>query len=251
MPATPSDQPHQSLPDQDSTRPRLVSDNARYAVSCVVAVVLAAGYGLLVQSRQPEQIGSLAFYASVYFGTQSVLSLVCSGLTWRVLRSADGSTLRYWLTEDRARRRRRRVTEWLTGSGGPLGAVSLCALAIGAVVAAAILPELREDPLVIALAVAVVVTSWLLIVIVFTVHYAREDARLSGLEFPGADRNGLPRFGDYWYLAVQASTTYNSADVKVTGRHLRRALTAHAVVAFVYNTVLIALLVSLLITIST
>ncbi|WP_369821712.1 DUF1345 domain-containing protein [Pseudonocardia sp. EC080610-09] len=48
----------------------------------------------------------------------------------------------------------------------------------------------------------------------------------------------------------QVGTAYNGADVIVTSRTMRQTITAHAVVAFVYNTVLIALLVSLLIAVT-
>lgn len=130
-------------------------------------------------------------------------------------------------------------------------AVSLCTLAIGAVVTAAVLQELRNDPLLLFLAVVVVVTSWPLTALVLAVDCAHEDARLGGLRFAQAEQQDLPRFSDYCYLAVQVNTAYNSADVTLTGGSARRAVTAHAIVAFVFNTVLIALLVSLLITVST
>lgn len=236
---------------QHPPRPRLASDNARYAVSVVVTILVGAGFGFSTQAGNPGMVGSLRFVALVYFGSWALYATAYVTLTWLALRGADGATLRAWLTENRAGRQRRRAAERLTGSGGPAGAVSFCAVAIGAVVAAAVLPELRQDPVVVGLAVAVVVTTWILIAVVFAVHYAREDAQDTGFAFPGTDPDNLPRLSDYWYLAVQVSAAYNSADVTVTTRHHRSALTAHAVVAFVFNTVLIALLVSLLITVTT
>lgn len=231
-------------------RPWLLSDGARYLLTVVISTVAAAGYGVLVQTIRPDSIGSLAFIVSVYFGTWSVYALVYSGLTWAVLRTADGASLAAWLTEDRSRRRRRRRVEQLAGSGGPLGALSFCAVATGAVVWAAVLPQLRDDPVVIGLAVLVVAATWLLIATVFAVHYAREDTHLGGLGFSGTEQDGRPRLSDYLYLSVQVSTAYNGADVTATRQHMRRTITAHAVVAFVFNTVLIALLVSLMVTIA-
>lgn len=263
MPAAPSD-PTDRVPDSRperagrgsgtgrprSLRPWLVSDSARYVVATLITAVLAAAYGSLVQATGPDRGISLIFIASVYFGSWSVYSLLYAGLTWAVLRRADGDELAEWLSEDRQGRRRRRRAEWLAGSGGPLGATSFCALAIAAVISASLLPELRGNPVIVALAVSVVATSWLLIVVVYAVHYARENTFRGGLEFRGVDDDGPPRLADYAYLAVQIGTAYNGADVTATSRAMRRTITVHAVVAFVYNTVLIALLVSLLITVT-
>lgn len=231
-------------------RPRLVSDGARYVVSFTATAALGAAYGSLASTVRPDDVGTLGFIVTVYFGAWSVYSLLYAGLTWAVLHRADGITLRAWLAEDRTGRRRRRRTEWLTGNAGPLGAVTFCAVAIGAVVWAAVLPELRGDAVVVGLAVLVVAASWLLIVTVYAVHYARENVRLDGLRFHDTD-HGPPRLTDYGYVAVQVGTAYSSADVTVTSRAMRRTVTLHAVVAFVFNSVLVSLLVSLLITVTT
>ena len=238
-------------PSRTGRRPWLVSDGARYVLAIAVTTVLAAAYGSAVQILAPDSVSSLGFVATVYFGGWSAYSLLYASLTWSVLRRADGHQLAEWLTEDRQGRRRRRRTEWLAGSGGPHGAVSFCAAAIGAVVFASILPELRDDPVVIGLAVLVVAASWLLIVTVYTVHYARENAHRGGLEFRSDVDDGPPQLADYAYLAVQIGTAYNGADVTATSRAMRQTITMHAAIAFIYNTVLIALLVSLLITVTT
>lgn len=245
MPAAPSDRDERSVAGPSGARtPWLVSDTARYAVAAAVAMVLTAVCTVVVVGPDPARAGTLGFVATVYFGGWSAYCLLHAGITWRVLRGADGEQLADWLVEDRRGRRRRLRVEWLAGSGGPLGAVSLCALAIGAVLAASLLPQLRDDPVVIGSAVLVVATSWLLIVAVYAVHYARENTNRGGLAFRGEDE-GPPRLSDYTYLAVQVGTAYNGADVVVTGRAMRRTVTLHGVVAFVFNSVLIALLVTL------
>ncbi|GAB3839226.1 DUF1345 domain-containing protein [Kribbella italica] len=234
MPTVPSD-----------GRPRLVSDGSRYVVAAAVSVALAAGYGSLVQIWTPGTIGSLEFLVTVYFGTWSAYATIYMCLTWAVLRPAGGAELRRWLAESQENRRRRRRSEWWSG-GGPLGALSFCLLAIGSVAAAAVLPELRSSPTVIGLAVLVVASSWLLIVTVYTVHYAREDAHRGGLRFAGLGES-KPRLSDYWYLAVQVGTAYNGADVAVSSPAMRKTVAQHALVAFLFNSILIALLVSLLV----
>jgi uncharacterized membrane protein len=133
--------------------------------------------------------------------------------------------------------------------GGPVGAMTFCGFTILAVIAAAAISELRENPLVIGLAVLVVASSWLLIVAVYAVHYAREDVQLGGLTFAGDEEEA--EFSDYVYLAVQVSTSFTGSGVHVASRAMRREVTVHSVIAFVFNTVTIALLVSLLIAATT
>lgn len=251
--ADPGPQPDGRRSDVDPTRgrPWLASDGTRYLVSLGVTAVVAAAYGAITPTLGAGDAGALGLVVTVYLGAWSVYSLLYAGLTWAVLRRADGDRLAQWLTEDRSARRRRRRIENFAGTAGPVGAVSFCAAAIGAVVAAAVLPQLRDDPVIVSLAVLVVAASWLLTVTVYAVHYARENAQHGGLEFRGADVEGPPSLTDYTYLAIQVGTAYNGADVTVVSRAMRRTVSVHAVVAFVFNSVLIALLVSLLITVTT
>lgn len=229
-------------------RPRLVSDGSRFWIATAASSVLAAGYTAAVAIGTPDRIATVPFVMTLYFGAWASYALAYVLLTWVRLRPADGATLRGWLSETGAGRRRRRRVESLAGTGGPVGAVSFCLLALGAVIGAALVPSMRADPVVVSLAVAVVVTTWLLIVTVFALHYARENVHRGGLRLLAEDAAGerQPRFEDYVFLSVQVSTAYTSADVSVTGSALRRALLVHTVVSFVFNSILIALLVSLL-----
>lgn len=261
MPTAPSESTGGRLPPEDrarpgrsgpNRRPGLVSDLRRFWVASAVSTGLAVTYVAIVVVVEPGRVVALPFLATTYFGAWVGYALSYVLLTWRTLGRADGSTLRSWLGESRTGRRRRRRAESLAGIGGPAGAVSFCLLALAAVIVATVVPQLRGDPVVLPLAVAVVVTTWVLIVIVFAVHYAREDAQFGGLRFGGGtdlasdQASSPPRFADYVFLAVQISTSYTSADVTVTGPGLRRATITQTLVSFVFNSILIALVVSLI-----
>ncbi len=62
---------------------------------------------------------------------------------------------------------------------------------------------------------------------------------------PGEERDGPPVFSDYVYLAAQVATTFSTSDVTVERRSMRRTVTVHSIATFAYNTVVIALIVSM------
>ena len=211
------------------------------AVAMVGIVILVSWIGSL------NLLGTPAKVVSVYLAAWTLRCVLYSVLSWQVFRRVDGATLASWLREGRSARRKRRSRE-LTGlSSGPSGAASFCILALLVVVYCAATPELRETPLVVALAALTVVASWQQIVVIYAVHYAREDANIGGLSYVGSERDGPPQFVDYFYLAVQVSTSFTAADVTVGSRAMRRTVTVHSIIGFVFSTAIIALLVSFLI----
>ncbi|MGW2229949.1 DUF1345 domain-containing protein [Streptomyces formicae] len=63
------------------------------------------------------------------------------------------------------------------------------------------------------------------------------------LDFPGDE---APGWADHVYFALAAMTTFGATDVNVTTRAMRRTVAANSVIAFVFNTVTVASLVSAL-----
>lgn len=236
-----------SAPSTSSVPPRLRRESVRYWTSVGVSTAVVAAttvVGALVGApTEPTPAGVV----SIYFSAWSIFCLTYAFLTWRVLRRPDAATLERWLQETPKQQRRRHLSQIFLGTGGTTAAISLAIVALGAVVAVALVPALREAPVVVILAVVVVVASWVLLVVVLAVRYASESPRRRGLEFSGPDGQQLV-FSDFLYLAVQVVTTFSPSDVAVTSRSMRREMTAHAVVAFAFNAVVVALLVSLLIT---
>lgn len=58
-----------------------------------------------------------------------------------------------------------------------------------------------------------------------------------GLEFPGTPE---PDGSDFIYFAYVIGMTAQTSDVQLTGRHMRKFNVAHAMVSYVFNTVLVA-----------
>lgn len=92
-----------------------------------------------------------------------------------------------------------------------------------------------------------IVLSWLFIHMMFALHYAHEyyaehRGQGGGLRFPGG---GSPGYWDFIYFAFAIGTATQVSDVAVTSTTIRKTVTAHGMVAFVFNVTMIALTVSI------
>jgi uncharacterized membrane protein len=100
----------------------------------------------------------------------------------------------------------------------------------------------------IALAGLTVVLSWTFTHTVFAIHYAHvyyggpEDEPTRGLEFPGHDE---PDYWDFVYYSFVIGTACATADVNLTSKVMRRTTTLHCMVAFFFNTTILALTVNI------
>jgi uncharacterized membrane protein len=106
----------------------------------------------------------------------------------------------------------------------------------------------------VALAAFTVIDSWFLIHTVFTMHYAhsyyrREDPdergkHGAGLNFPG-EEDSEPDFLDFAYFAFVIGMTFQVSDVAITSKLIRRLSLVHALLSFLFNTVILALAINL------
>ncbi len=166
-------------------------------------------------------------------------------LTWRTFRRATPAELGRWIRRTAPPTGRGRWGWLMSGGGASSWSVQAAVLALTAVIVVTFIEVLRHNVVVVVLGLLVVVASWVLVVVAFALDYARENAMTPGLEFPGGAQ---PVWWDYFYLSCQVSTTFSSSDVTVLSTAMRRHVTAHSVIAFVFNTVIVALMVSALLT---
>ena len=100
----------------------------------------------------------------------------------------------------------------------------------------------------IALAVLTVLTSWFFTQFMFATHYAHEYYSAftrgvePGLQFPGATD---PDYLDFVYFACVIGTSGQTADVSISSKTMRRVGLIHCVLAFFFNTTLIALTINI------
>lgn len=100
----------------------------------------------------------------------------------------------------------------------------------------------------VALAALTLISSWAFTQTMFAIHYAHDyyaaEARGTpgGLEFPGGH---APDYGDFLYFACVIGTSGQTADVSLSSRRMRRTGLVHCVLAFFFNTTLLALTINI------
>lgn len=222
--------------------PRLASDTTRGWVIVAISIVptLAAPFAVFLLA--PGLSISAVTTGGLFIGW-SFIAVTTSVLTVAVFSRAEPEQLADWLRATTPRTSTRRLL-WAISGGGAVGwAVTGSSLAVTAVAILSVDPALRAEPVVVWSGVAVVVTSFVMMLTAYAVHYARKHTLAPGLEFP---RTPVPGFTDYLYLAGQLATTFGGSDVEVTSSSMRRTVTVHSLLSMAYNTVIVALLVSLL-----
>lgn len=93
--------------------------------------------------------------------------------------------------------------------------------------------------------IATLLLTWLFANVVYALHYAHEYYQpgtrpgeyAGGLEFPGG---GPPDYLDFAYFSLTLGMTFQTSDVEISSRTIRRIVTVHSFAAFVFNIGVIA-----------
>lgn len=136
-----------------------------------------------------------------------------------------------------------------------LTATATC-VAIGAIIAElgqskALLGDEKGPHIV--LAVVTVFISWAFMHLIFALHYAHEyyaDEAMAqqglpmrgGLHFPNTQ---TPQYIDFLYFSYVIGVACQTADVEICSRRMRLVALLHGVVAFFFNTTILALMVNI------
>ncbi|ARS41424.1 hypothetical protein CA265_17895 [Sphingobacteriaceae bacterium GW460-11-11-14-LB5] len=108
------------------------------------------------------------------------------------------------------------------------------------------------EPLDLVVAIAGMFLSWFLVHTTFSMRYAHlyygdkkksTDKKGAGLEFPGDDE---PDFIDFAYFSFVLGMTFQVSDVEISDRKIRRLSLLHSLIAFIFNTVIVALTINAL-----
>jgi len=149
-------------------------------------------------------------------------------------------------------RMRRRAKEQDDGAAVVLSLTVFAALASIAAIFLELIGAKNYPPptqhLHLALSVVTILCSWFLVHTAFALHYAHEfyenapGTRQRCLAFPG---NAEPKYPDFLYFAFVLGTTSQTSDVAIRSSGMRRLALVHGVIAFFFNTTLLALVVNI------
>ncbi|MFO1103987.1 MAG: DUF1345 domain-containing protein [Methylocystis sp.] len=105
----------------------------------------------------------------------------------------------------------------------------------------------------IALTILTVLNSWLFLHLTFAFHYAHEfyleeehdsqepPAARGGLHFPNTT---MPQYVDFLYFSYVIGVAFQTADIETCSSPMRLLVATHGIVAFFYNTTILALMVN-------
>ena len=213
--------------------PRVLrSESGRYYLAFLLATAVSLLSQLLVPADGPyDRVALSLVVLPAALLAYSGLTVLAFGVDFAGRRTE--STLRrgvWW-------------RRWLQAGAGAEVAVTFSALALLAAVGLAATDVSSTSVGFTAVTAAVVVSAWVTVVVAYAADYARRDCAAGGLEWPGEAPRG---FGDYLYFSAAVSTTFGTTDVTVTAAAVRRVVLGHALLAFAFNTVVLAMLVSAL-----
>jgi uncharacterized membrane protein len=97
------------------------------------------------------------------------------------------------------------------------------------------------------MATVTIALSWAAVHTTFALHYAHDYYRgkPGGLQFPSGDKHENADYWDFVYFSFVIGMTAQVSDVGITDKTIRRTVTAHGIIAFVFNTALLALMVNI------
>ncbi len=117
------------------------------------------------------------------------------------------------------------------------------------VVLVSVVMEVRDKhPLMIALVLATLILCWLFSNTIYALHYAHlyylsaDDGEDSGgIKFPDCDD---PDYWDFLYFSLTLGMTFQTSDVDIPSRRIRRIVLGQCLAAFVFNLGILALTIN-------
>jgi uncharacterized membrane protein len=90
-----------------------------------------------------------------------------------------------------------------------------------------------------------ILCSWFFVHTIYAIHYAHEyygdRGERQGLAFPHKDK---PDYWDFLYFSFNLGAAAQTSDVVIVSKRMRRLALAHTILAFLFNTTILALAVN-------
>ncbi|HEY0467439.1 MAG TPA: DUF1345 domain-containing protein [Polyangiaceae bacterium] len=204
-------------------------------------MLISTCVGLVVGSVMGLGVPSLGWAIHLVSGWDAAGVTMLVLAWWRIWHDNAVETRRRAAGEDPGRR-----LVWLL----VLLASTVSLFAAGFVMrrAHSIAPNGTAFVLLLGLCLTAVVSAWALTHTAYALRYAHlyyrdDDDGEGGLEFPGKIE---PDGFDFAYFSFTLGMCFQVSDVCITSRSIRRAVLSHALLSFLYNTVVLALALNLM-----
>jgi uncharacterized membrane protein len=111
--------------------------------------------------------------------------------------------------------------------------------------------QAKSDALAIALVIATLVLAWLFSNTIYALHYAHlfysdpdgDGKDTGGIDFPKCDE---PDYWDFLYFSFTLGMTFQTSDVEISSRRVRRVVLGQCLAAFVFNIGVLAFTINVL-----
>jgi uncharacterized membrane protein len=209
------------------------------ALALFALVVLV--YLILFLETLPGEFKYLTRWPEVVVAAWDLAVLPLLVLPWRTILSSDAKATERRAAEEDPGRKALLVIPVLASMAALVAATGVIAQSVKT-------PGLHFWVSIL-LGVFAVAGAWAWVHTTFALHYARlyypNEGEAGGLDFPGlrtADENPDDLY--FAYFSFMIGTAFQGSDVGVSSRSMRRVVLAHAVLAFVFNTVILALAIN-------
>ena len=208
--------------------------HARAGTRLAAAVVASALTAWALPSRVSIEIRAVASWDSFAF--------VALALTWFTILTLRPAQIRLLAQREDPSRLLALVLVLLGASASLLAVVVL--------LQESVTMQVSDKRLAIGLSLSAVASAWGLIHTVFTLRYAHQyyesHESFAALEFQGD--GSPPDYLDFAYFAFVIGMTAQTSDISIRSRDIRRTALLHGVVAFAFNTAVVALSIGVLTT---
>jgi uncharacterized membrane protein len=138
--------------------------------------------------------------------------------------------------------------EGATVALGIVIAASLCTVVALVLELTAIKAQgLQESWAYMLLAASTMTCSWLMLPVIFALNYASQyyhRTQPGGLHFPAAEAGFEPNYSDFLYLSFAIAVAFQTSDVDIVSRPMRRLVLVQGVLAFFFNSAILALAIN-------
>jgi uncharacterized membrane protein len=232
----------EGVPGRPSTTDGLCADGRRALVALAPSLALPILAGVLLWAVAFPGGTSPAAYVILSLLGWNLFAVLYVVLTLRLFRGVGAVEFRRRMAARGTRSRG--IWRLASRADGPAFAIEAAVVAFAVVLVLPHIPSIKiNELLLVPVTLSILLSSWALSIVSYALHYAQYDLEEPGLDFPGVRTDA---FEDYWYFALGVATTFGATDASITTPRMRRVVNLHTLLTFIYNSVIVALLASLL-----